>query len=374
MTKLGAKKTPPRKTTDARWVDKGKYWDGDAGAALGEQSTGGAGSARDDVHPWEADAAQEDDLVNRLMADAKMSREQALAAVDQIFGTGMGNLRGAKDKADFYQQQELYKLGGFLNSDEMGAIDPAEYVGDLDSEGAKARADQRSRDAQYDALGKLEGWTKPEITAEERFMMEVARSNQERDMRSSREAALRDMSARGVRSGAAEMAATLGGAQQTSQNRLLSDLGAQANAQKRALGATEAYGQQARDISGQTFDEGFKTGTAADEINKFNNKLRSDYGAEKQRFKLEQQEKRSGRQFDLTDRTTKAQGDSFDREKGIADYGAKGAAFKTAALTGGQVSDALKIALGQTEAEKAAKALKDQEDDSFNLFKPNTWL
>lgn len=158
----------------------------------------------------------------------------------------------------------------------LAPIEYGDYAGDYESEAAKAYADQESRAAQYENLGRLRDLTSPEMTAQERFLMERARQGEERDQRAAREAALSSLAQRGQRSGAAELAAVLGGQQQTSQNRLLQDLGAQANAVDRAMRATELFGNQANTLSEQTFGEAYKRGQSSDAASEFNKTMRAD--------------------------------------------------------------------------------------------------
>lgn len=347
---MATKVTARKKNAHGKWVNLDQRVDG--GRVEEGATDGGKATGQDRI----------DQLIDQLITEGRMSREQATEAVDEVINGELGSLRKDKRTADVRQDAAVDRLESFLGSDEMAAIDPAEYVGDYESQAAGAQADERSRDAQYDALGKLKDQTGTQLTPEERFMMEQARVAQERDMRGAREAALRDMASRGVRSGSAEMAALLGGAQQTSNTRLMGDLGAQANAQKRSLLATEAYGKLGSDISKQTFDEGFKTGSAADMAAEFNKQLRSDYDTEKQRFALEQQGERFGRKKDVTDARRDQANDGFVRSDAVAGRAFQGSGQKVTALTGGnQTMEALKIALGQEEADRAAKLLKGQQ-------------
>lgn len=308
-----------------------------------------------------------DELIEELISEGRMTRQQAVEAVEKVMGGEVSDLKRDKDWANLRQDAAVDGFERFLSSDEMKALDYSDYAGDVESQGALATADQRSRDAQYSALDKLQGWTNQELTAEERFMMETARQQQEQDMRAAREAALRSMAARGQRSGAAEMAAVLGGAQQTQNARMLGDLGAQANASRRALDATQLYGNLATDISEQTFDERFKTGTAADDVAKFNKQLRTDYDTKRKAWELEQQELRFGRQKDVTDRRIDQGRDWFDRSDAVAGRALQGSGQQVNALTGGGdgVMEALKVALGAEEAEKARAALQKKKSGGW---------
>jgi hypothetical protein len=301
------------------------------------------------------------------MNEAKLSKEQAIKVVDEIMGKAHADLTGAKTQADTDESNAIAGLTDYMNSDEQGFITPKGYVGDLESEGAKAFADPKARKAQYDALAKLKDMTSTAVTPEEKFMMAQARMAEERDQRAAREAAIRNLAARGVTSGAAEMGSLLGGQAITSQNRLISDLGALANASKRSQWATEAFGNQANDIASQTFDERFKTGSATDAVNEFNNRLRTDYNIETDKFKADQQTQAWNKHKDVTDATTNAVNDTFGRTNTIAGKDIAGAGLKVGALTGGSddVTNALKIALGEEEARRAEKLLNKKPDQGL---------
>ena len=78
------------------------------------------------------------------------------------------------------------------------------------------------------------------------------------------DARLRDLQARGAGGSGAEIAAMLGSTQQTSENRMLQDMLALAQAQERAERATTARAALAGEMRGQSFGEAFDTGAAAD--------------------------------------------------------------------------------------------------------------
>lgn len=102
-----------------------------------------------------------------------------------------------------------------------------------------------------DVREKYKGLSDPEITDQERFIMEKFRQNNEGQMRSNREALSADQAARGVKSGASEQVGLGMFNQQTGQDRVLSELGAGANAIGRSMDAmqgwkeTSEFGRQA---------------------------------------------------------------------------------------------------------------------------------
>jgi hypothetical protein len=253
------------------------------------------------------------------------------AALGQLSGMAGGSLdysasQYASNPGDIARQTQAY--------DTFGGI----YGGSLDyqSQGAQAYADQATIDGQWDVYGQLQGaaggsldtvsqaaqaaasaksvgqhekavddlgglvnggeWadsqrdvrdkykalTSPEVTGQERFIMELARRQREAEASAQRGAIAQDQSLRGVRSGAAETADMLAQGQQSSQDRVLADLGMQANAVDRSMQALQGYGQatnagraaqlQAQgmytdatgNLRSQEFDEAFKRAAAGD--------------------------------------------------------------------------------------------------------------
>lgn len=166
------------------------------------------------------------------------------------------------------QWDAMNRLGGLVNS--YGTSAPTAN-------------DSAGLSAQKDALGQYKALTNPEVTAQERFIYEQARLKQEQDERNSRSAVTSDLRARGMGGSGMELTSMLGLQQQQSQNRLLSDLGAQSNAVSRSMQALQGYGnlgtnmqQQAQQALGmytdaagqlrsQTFDEAYKRGLAGDQ-------------------------------------------------------------------------------------------------------------
>lgn len=217
-------------------------------------------------------------------------------ALGQLQGTASGALdyqsQGAQAYADpqavAEQQQGLDQLWsishGSLNV-KPGDLDPGAYA------------------AQQDALKQYGALTTPEVTSQERFIYEQARQQQEQDERASRGASLSNMRQRGVGGGAAELVDSSLANQNISQNRLLSDLGAQSTAVQRSMAALSGYagtagqmedqanalgtansnrsanaaGQYAQGtdaLRNETFDESYKRGVAADDASAHNQATR----------------------------------------------------------------------------------------------------
>lgn len=146
---------------------------------------------------------------------------------------------------------------------------------------------------QNEALDQYDAWRTPELTAQEEFMKELARTQQEQDEGASRSAMLRSNAAKGF-GGQMDLAALQGASQQNSTNRMLGDMGANANAVSRAERSLQGYAQQGNAMQGQylanehanqdvqlsalgmytdaagnlrsqTFDEAYKRGLAGDQ-------------------------------------------------------------------------------------------------------------
>jgi hypothetical protein len=149
------------------------------------------------------------------------AENQALAA---LTGAANGSLNVSTNPADLARQQQSYDQ---LQAAAGGSLDAFTNPEDL------ARQRQASE--------KLWGLTDPEMTAQERFLMEKFRQEEEHGRQAAMDAALRNLSARGQLGSGGEIGAMLGAQQTTSQNRMLQDLGAQANAVTRSQNALGLY-------------------------------------------------------------------------------------------------------------------------------------
>src|SRR3990172_6524786 len=94
-------------------------------------------------------------------------------------------------------------------------------------------------------MEKYKALSDPGVTAQERYLAEIARRSFEAQDRGSREAVLSDQSASGVRSGASETASALGNQERFGQDRTLAELGLQANAVQRSMVALGGWQQSA---------------------------------------------------------------------------------------------------------------------------------
>jgi hypothetical protein len=108
--------------------------------------------------------------------------------------------------------------------------------------------------AMNSALAKYTALTDPRVTDAERFLYEKARQEQEQDERANRGAVLTNLRQRGLSGSSAEIADAAIGGQRASQNRLLSDLGANAQAIQRSMDALAGMGNLSGVMSAQAND------------------------------------------------------------------------------------------------------------------------
>lgn len=302
-----------------------------------------------------------DALTQRLYGESRKGEAERTALIDEWVNENLPALRAQADRTGQTIDQALEKLYGAYDS-----ASPLQYhdqVKGVESRAAKAKADPAARAAQYDALNRLREFSDPQVTAVEKYLQEQARTAQERDQRGHREAALRDMAARGVRSGGAEMAALLGGQEISSQNRLMSDLGTQAGAVMRALEATGKYGGLASDLSQQTFNEQYQTGAASDVANRFNAGMSADYWRERSAFEQHERDKGIERAEGRFKTTQDTENQRFGREALLSDMSWSPTQAKVGVMDSGsaQRQRAIELALGNDALEKSLEAMKEPE-------------
>jgi hypothetical protein len=227
------------------------------------------------------------DLANRFGSAADEANALRTGAQDQ-FNQQTGELN-ASDKAALQELRDKYGMYSQLDPNvgfndvtsdaglvgqQQGILDQMRGIGggalDFSSQGAKAKADQRAVDSQYSALDQLGALTKPQETAAEKFLREQARDKQFRQEKANRDAVMHGMQARGLSGSGQLLAQTRAASAQNSQNRLLSDLGANAQATQRAMAALQGYGSLASTARDSSFGEALKAGVAADDVSNKN--------------------------------------------------------------------------------------------------------
>lgn len=217
------------------------FLSGAMGGSLNYQSQGAQAYA--DPQAIQAQYQALNQLQGAAAGNLNVTSQAATAQADQnaidmqsqglsgLWGIANGNLDVMPWSADPKSWDELQKAKGQYQDVYGGSLDVK--PGDLDPEAYAAQKDALS---QYSAL------TTPELTDAERFIYENERLNAERSERSNREAAASGLRQRGMGGSGMELVNSSMANQQVSQNRLLGDLGANAQAINRSMQALQGYG------------------------------------------------------------------------------------------------------------------------------------
>jgi hypothetical protein len=171
------------------------------------------------------------------------------------YGSGLADY--SKQLSDILGSQK----GAYSNlADSLGNYRSVEDL--LRAQPQLAQHDTQSRFNEAQNLGKIGALTGTKETAEEQFMRAVARQNMENQLRGQRESVASSLKQRGTYGGGSELAMALAGQQEAAGRRSMEDMGANANAQKRAMSALGMYQQGAGAMS-----------AADDALSKFNSSL-----------------------------------------------------------------------------------------------------
>lgn len=161
---------------------------------------------------------------------------------------------------DVMNQQNAYDtLGGFADGSH-----------DYTSQAADAYADPDAIAAQKEVMAKLKEQSDPKLTDAERYLYMQSRLQEEQSNRGARDANMRELERSGMGGSTMQLSNLNAGSQQTATTRSLADLGANAKAIDRASAATVNYGNLASTVSGQSFQQAYGRGQAADAASQFN--------------------------------------------------------------------------------------------------------
>lgn len=314
------------------------------------------------------DTAQSGNELQGLKDDLTGVRDDNLAAIDELIGTTVPQIGMAGQSAAAQEQFGLNNLTNAVNG--FQDVTAPGYVGDMTSQAAGAQADPYALAAQRKALDQLGALTTPEVTAKERYLMETARRQQERDQRSYMDAVMQQLGARGIRSGGAEAAAAAAGQRETGNRRMVQDLGTMAGAVDRSMNALSGYADLSTHMRDSSFNEDFNRKNAADSALKFNKDLRSTYDRWTTELEQKQREGAYGRTKDLANAQTVMAQDRYkyttDPLKESIDLKLKGIDTNNAAIPG--LVDIGKTIVGQEEAERARQDAEDDKSIWGRLF------
>lgn len=315
-------------------------WDTEADYQNAIRTTAGM---EDPLGAYVTSAAQQDQW-EREQYEKQKQLEQDIA-----FG-GAGNLAAAGATADAWNAAIVGNYADKWNTDLGREIDYGEYVGD-------AASDPNAAAWQYGAMAEYANRAQGGLTPVERAEMEMNRLIQERDLRSQREAQMRDLQMRGASSSGLEIAQMLGAQQGTAERRMLGDLVQEANAQQRADRALDAGSSLASDIRGQSFGE-----------SSFNKNLKSQYQNQNARFKQDESRRRMEGEGAVAGAASAAVADQYKHQTAPTYFGADILTGNPASQpTNSELGDAFKTVQGVEEAHKAADEL---DDDTFFKLGP----
>lgn len=187
-----------------------------ANSALGSQLTSLANSTN----------ANQTAALNTLLGNVSSSNSQQNAALAQV-------------------QQQFSQLNSSDQAAYMKYLQETNpLMAQLVAQGSNPQdvADQRDVEQRYKDL------SNPQVTAEERLIASQARQNFESQDKSSRDAVMAQLQGRGLQSGGLQIANMQGAGQQLAQDRMNAEMGLEANAQTRAMGALAGYGTESNNI------------------------------------------------------------------------------------------------------------------------------
>lgn len=327
------------------------------------------------------------DLTRKAAETALGYNKQAQGLQDQLAATYGGLDTSDRAALDQYQQEtnplmQALKAGGY---------------------GADVQADAEGLGAQRDVMQRYKDLSNPEATAQERYLSEIARRNFEAQDRGNREAVMQDLSQRGLQSGTLQIANNLASQERLGQDRTLAELGLQANAVGRSMQALQGYGGQANALRSANdainmfnkdqsqVSQRFADQFAAEEATRVGNlagnrqKATADTNAgigtramglttsgkqtindnsyrDREARDTEERGLNEGYKADTTyNNAFGALGQNdYNRQMGILGGATSAAGTRSGIATGGSNNqlEALKLALGQTEAERALIAQK----------------
>jgi hypothetical protein len=211
-------------------------------------------------------------------------RQRALA---QIEAGEKNTIQGKLAAARGQHQSAVDRLKGDL--DGIDAPEVQDFQNDWRVDDRREYISPEAKAAQKQSMDKTWGLTDTKETAEERLMREVARRSMETDLRGQREAQANDLRTRGAYGSGAELAGFYGAQQEAAQRRSLEEMGANANAQKRAILALDSFGTQAANLGAQDV----QVGIAQDANTRFNSESQQGWSKFKTRAQQEEAERQA---------------------------------------------------------------------------------
>lgn len=284
-------------------------------------------------------------------------RARAAKAAQAAYGK---TLPGQLDSARGGYSTAVDKLIADLNG--IQRVDPGQFDSNWNVDENQDYISPEAKTAQKQAMDKTWALTDTKETAEEKLMREVARRSMEQDLRGQREAQASQLRARGAYGSGAELSGFLGAQQELAQRRSLEEMGANANAQKRAVEALGQYGNQSFQFGSQDVAQG----SLRDANARFNSGQQQDFKKFQTKTQQEENEAASKRSATETDANIGLANKTGDDAKYVADMKTRVAGAKT----GTNLASAAPIASARSGLADSykTKALELDADDAANKW------
>lgn len=283
-------------------------------------------------------------------------RQEAQRQAEANYGSTLpGQLEASRNR----RGQAVDAFTNAING--IKGVQAGDYDNKWNVDANKQYVSDAAKAAQKTAMDKTLALTDTKETAAEKLMREMARREQEQNLRSQSEAQANQLRSRGAYGSGAEIAGFLGNQQEQAQRRSLEEMQANANAQQRAMSALSAYGNQSFQLGQQ--DQA--SGALQDANSRFNSQSQQQW--QQFKTKTQQQEndaaaKRAASTLDAKNaQENVARGDIAqvaDRQAQIA--GLKTGANTTGAELSGQATGMISGAYNTDAANHAAKANNDE--------------
>lgn len=181
---------------------------------------------------------------NDLSSAASSTNANQTAALNTLLGQ-VSSSNAQQDAALAQVQGQFAQLN---SSDQAAYMQYLQETNPLMAQLVAQGSDPQDVATQRDVEQRYKDLSNPQVTAEERLIASQARQNFEAQDRSNREAVMSQLQGRGLQSGGLTIANMQAGREQEANDRMNAEMGLEANAQTRAMGALSGYGTEANNI------------------------------------------------------------------------------------------------------------------------------
>ena len=179
-----------------------------------------------------------------LMDAANSSNAMQTAALGQL----LGQVQSSNSQQDAALAQVQGQFASLNASDQAAYMQYLQETNPLMAQLVAQGSDPNDISNQQDVMQRYKDLSNPQVTAAERQVASQARQSFEAQDRGQREAVMQQLLGRGLNSGGLQIANLQGAHEQTANDRMNAELGLEAQAQNRAMGALAGYGTEANTI------------------------------------------------------------------------------------------------------------------------------